>query len=62
MKKLFLLATAAMLLTGSVAFANGGKKDSKNNGKKTCTEKTCTKACPKPCPTSKCDKSKCDKG
>ena len=57
MKKLFLLATAVMLMTGSVAFANGGKKDSKRNGGKSCTEKTC----PKPCPKSKCDKSKCDK-
>jgi hypothetical protein len=55
MKKIFLLATAAMLMTGSIAFANGEKKNSKNNGKKACTEKPC----PKPCPKGKCDKSKC---
>lgn len=59
MKKIFLLATIAMLMGGSVAFANGGKD--KNKGKKTSTEKTCTKPCPKPCPPC-CDKSKCDKG
>jgi hypothetical protein len=58
MKKLFLLATVAMLMTGSAAFATGGKGD-KNKGKKTSTEKQCTKPCPKPCPTDKCDKSKC---
>lgn len=62
MKKLFLLATIAMLM-GSVAFANDGDKG-KNKGKKTSTEKTtkkrCPEPCPKPCPPC-CDKNKCDK-
>jgi hypothetical protein len=53
MKKIFLLATTAMLMTGAVAFANGGPKDCKNCTKKGCTEKTC----PKECPKGKCDKS-----
>jgi hypothetical protein len=63
MKKLFLLATVALLMSGSAAFANDGDKD-KNKGKKTRTEKTdkkpCPTPCPKPCPPC-CDKNKCDK-
>lgn len=58
MKKLFLLATIAMLMGGSVAFANDGGKD-KNKGKAR-TEKKCPKPCPQPCPPC-CDKSKCGK-
>jgi hypothetical protein len=62
MKKLFLLATIAMLMSSSVAFANGGDKET-NKGTKARTEKKCTKPCPQPCPPSSCcDKSKCDKG
>ena len=51
MKKLFLLAATAMLMTG--AFASGGPKDAKKDSKKARTEKICPKGC--------CDKSKCDK-
>lgn|GEM_PF-978245 len=64
MKKVFVLATAVMLLSGAVAFANNGDKN-KNKGSKAKTEKTCTKQCPKPCPKPVppcCDKSSCDKG
>jgi len=50
MKKLFLLATTAMLMTG-VAFANGEPKTGKKNDKKARTEKSCPKGC--------CDKDKC---
>ncbi|HEY4149800.1 MAG TPA: hypothetical protein VGM41_12765 [Chitinophagaceae bacterium] len=53
MKKLFLLATTVLLMTG-VAFANGGPKEAKKDSKKARTEKTCPKGC--------CDKGKCDKG
>ena len=60
MKKLFVLATIAMLMGSSVAFANGGDKN-KNKGNKARTEKKCTKPCPQPCPPC-CNKSKCDKG
>jgi hypothetical protein len=59
MKKLFLLATVAMLMSGTIAFADGGKKD-KTKRSKAKTEKICPKPCPKPCPPC-CDKSKCDK-
>lgn len=59
MKKLFLLATVAMLMSSTVAFAGGGDKG-KNKGSKPRTEKKCTKPCPTPCPPC-CDKSKCDK-
>jgi hypothetical protein len=59
MKKLFLLATVAMLMSSTVAFANGGDKE-KNKGSKPRTEKKCPKPCQKPCPPC-CDKSKCDK-
>lgn len=52
MKKLFLLATVAMLMCNAVAFANDGGKDKK----KARTEKKCPKPCP-PC----CDKNKCEK-
>ncbi len=57
MKKIFVLAAIAMLMTGSLSYANGGgtKQD-----KEKC-KKTCTKPCPKPCPKDKCDKSKCAK-
>lgn len=56
MKKLFVLAATAMLLTSSFAYANnGGVKQDKEKCKK-----TCTKPCPKPC-KAKCDKSKCAK-
>lgn len=64
MKKIFLLATIAMLMGSTVTFANGGDKN-KNKGSKAKTEKTCTKACPKPCPKPClpcCDNSKCAKG
>jgi len=44
----------AMLMTGAVAFANGGPKDAKKSDKKAQTEKTCPKGC--------CDKDKCVKG
>lgn len=56
MKKLFLLATVAMLMSSAVAFANDGGKDKK----KARTEKKCPKPCPKPCPPC-CDKNKCEK-
>lgn len=58
MKKVFLLATAALLMS-AVAFSNDGGKD-KNKGGKARTEKKCPKPCPTPCPPC-CDKSKCDK-
>ena len=58
MKKLFLLAATAMLMTG-VAFANGGPKDAKKGDKKPRTEKTCPKDCQKNCPKGSC--AKCDK-
>lgn len=58
MKKVFLLATIAML-SGAVALANGEGKD-KGKKDKARTEKTCDKPCPKPCPPC-CDKSKCSK-
>lgn len=64
MKKLFLLATVAMLMGSSIAFANGGGKD-KGRKSKASTEKTCVKPCPKPCPAPCppcCDNNKCDKG
>lgn len=43
MKKLFLLATAALMVTG-LAFADGGKKKSKKcaKGKSSCTKSTAT--------------------
>jgi hypothetical protein len=59
MKKLFLLAATAMLLSSSVAFATGGGKD-KTKGSKSKTEKKCPKPCPQPCPPC-CDKGKCGK-
>jgi len=59
MKKLFLLAATAMLMTGAVAFANGGPKEVKKTDKKPHTEKTCPKGCPKDCPKGSCEK--CDK-
>ncbi|MBO9566458.1 MAG: hypothetical protein J7621_27030 [Niastella sp.] len=56
MKKIFVLAATAMLLTSSFSYANnGGVKQDKEKCKK-----TCTKPCPKPC-KDKCDKSKCAK-
>lgn len=55
MKKLFLLATIAMLMGSTVTFANEGGKD-KTKGSKSKTEKKCPKPCP-PC----CDKGKCGK-
>ena len=58
MKKVFLLATAALLMS-AVAFSNDGGKDRKK-GDKARTEKKCPKPCPTPCPPC-CDKSKCDK-
>jgi hypothetical protein len=58
MKKLFLLATIAMLMGSTVAFAGGGDK---NKGKKARTEKKCPQPCPQPCPPC-CDKSNCEKG
>ena len=45
MKKLFLLATAAMFITG-VSFAEGGKGKNKKKcakGKSCCSKKSCTK-------------------
>lgn len=62
MKKAFLLASALMLLSGSVVFANGEKKDKNKGRKPACTEQTCGKPCPKPCPPASCDKGKCCKG
>jgi hypothetical protein len=61
MKKIFLLATIAMLMTSSVVFANNGDKN-KKKGTKAKTEQTCDKPCPKPCPPC-CDKNKnkCEK-
>jgi len=62
MKKAFLLASALMLLGGSIVFANDGNKD-KNKGKKPAgTEQTCTKDCSKHCPPVGCSKGKCCKG
>jgi len=58
MKKLFLLATIAMLMT-SVTFANGDPKSPAKSNKKARTEKTCPKDCPKDCPKGSCQK--CDK-
>ena len=59
MKKFFLLATTAMLMTGAVAIANGGPKEAKKDSKKARTEKACPKGC---CGNDKCEKgSKCDK-
>jgi len=60
MKKIFLLATVAMLMSSAVAFANDGDKG-KNKGDKARTEKKCPKPCPTPCPPC-CDKNKCNKG
>jgi hypothetical protein len=54
MKKIFVLAAIAMLMTASVSYANNGDK------KQDKCKKTCTKPCPKPC-KEKCDKSKCAK-
>ncbi|MFD2887797.1 hypothetical protein [Chitinophaga cymbidii] len=61
MKQAFLLASALVLLGGSVVFANGETKDKSKGKKPASTENTCTKPCPKPCPPVKCDKSKCGK-
>jgi len=59
MKKLFLLAATAMLMSGGVALANGGSKNAKNSNKKARTEKTCPKGC---CDKGNCcDKGKCTK-
>jgi hypothetical protein len=46
MKKLFLLATSALLVTG-IAFADSGKKKSKKcaKGKSCCTKSTAGKSC-----------------
>ena len=63
MKKLFVLATTAMLLSG-IAFANGGPKETKKADKKARTEKTCTKDCKKKCPSdcpNNCPKACCHK-
>ena len=45
MKKLFLLATAALLVTG-ITFADNGKKKNKAKGKTCCAkgEKSCSKS------------------
>ena len=50
MKKLFLLATSALLVTG-IAFADNGKKKSKKcaKGKTCCTKKASTAAATKSC-------------
>lgn len=56
MKKLFLLATTALMLTG-VAFADGGKK----NKKKCAKAKTCTMAEKKSCTTGTSGKKSCCK-
>jgi hypothetical protein len=58
MKKVFLLATVALLMSSTVALANDGGKN-KNKGKAR-TEKKCPTPCPKPCPPC-CDKNKCEK-
>jgi len=44
MKKIFLFATAALLITGA-SFADNGKKKNKAKGKTCCSkgEKSCTK-------------------
>jgi hypothetical protein len=50
MKKIFVLATTAMLLLGASAYANGDAK-AKKNKKKATTEKVCPRGeCPKECP------------
>ena len=49
MKKIFVLASTAMLLCGAVAYANGDTK-AKKNKKKATTEKVCPQECPKECP------------
>lgn len=59
MKKILLLATVALFMSSTVAFANGGDKG-KKKGNKARTEKTCEKPCPKPCPPC-CDKKQCEK-
>ena len=59
MKKLFLLATMAMLMSSTVTFANDGGKN-KTKGSKSRTEKKCPKPCPQPCAPC-CDKGKCGK-
>ena len=58
MKKLFLMATIAMFMTG-VSFANGDPKGAPKSNKKAHTEKTCPKGCHKDCPKGSCQK--CDK-
>ncbi|MDF2191203.1 hypothetical protein [Paraflavitalea sp. CAU 1676] len=61
MKKIFLLATIAMLMSSVATYANEGNKH-KNKGSKAKTEKNCDKpcpkTCPKPCPPA-CGKDKC---
>ncbi len=50
MKRFFVLTATALLLTGSIAFANGEKKQCKKCDKKECTQKTCPKGkCTKKC-------------
>ena len=49
MKKIFLLAIAGLLSTGSIAYAKGKHGTSKNCTNKHCTTQTCPDGCPKVC-------------
>ena len=52
MKKMFLLALAGLLVTGSMAYASGDPKDCKK-----CTKKVCTQPCKEKCPKGSCPKN-----
>ncbi|WP_276483943.1 hypothetical protein [Paraflavitalea pollutisoli] len=59
MKKVFFLATMALLMSSAVAYSNEGEKNKQKTGKgktENCCKKTCTKP-GKPC----CEKPKCTK-
>lgn len=57
MKRIFLLAVTATLLTGAFAFAGGSKKSSKQSDCTHCTKQNCTGAkCAECCANGKCVK------
>ena len=62
MKRIFVLATAAMLIAGVASADNGGRRQKKAKASTTCTKKDCTKKCPTDCTKGNCVKSSCDKG
>ena len=58
MKKIFLLALAAALTIGPVAYAAGGPKGKQTTDCKDCKQKVCTPACKDHCTKGCCTKAK----